>query len=218
MKCGTKITPCGDAAWGWARSEHAPERRNFPQRRRGTEIFRNREFPRMSANFTEGRSSRLPSKISPNVPLSFLPPSAFRRPSDYEYRGKRKVLTTENTEKHGICHLAKIRGNVEEKRHSCRFAEICLKVCSRERREFRSSFERYSTVVQFLLFMRLRRRFPLGIRNRGRIRTKIQRKPKTNPHNEKFKIPPHLPPRRRDDERDRICGHAHDAERDDLEH
>ena len=30
MKCGTKITPCGDAAWGRARKKHAPERRNRP--------------------------------------------------------------------------------------------------------------------------------------------------------------------------------------------
>ena len=61
-----------NAAWGWARSEHAPERRNFPQSRRGTEIFRNREFPRMSANSTEGRPSRLPPKISPRK-LPFNP-------------------------------------------------------------------------------------------------------------------------------------------------
>ena len=30
MKCGTKITPCGDAAWGCARKEHALAKRNCP--------------------------------------------------------------------------------------------------------------------------------------------------------------------------------------------
>ena len=42
----------------------------------------------------------------------------------YEYRCKPEFLTTEYTDEHGNCHLAKIRGNVGEKRRSRRFLKF----------------------------------------------------------------------------------------------
>ena len=119
---------------------------------------KNVETRRTYLSLFEIRPLKRPFKLSSFLRLS--PSLRLRIPRQEE---------SFNHGKHGKARNLSFGEDSRERRGEATFLSLCrncLKVCSRERREFPPSFERCPTVVQFLLFMRLRRRFPLGIRNR----------------------------------------------------